>query len=155
MVGLIVVLAVSLVIGVYVFAMLQTGFVNTTYTNQTVGYMNQTGLGTAANVRYMSCVPVIAGSYTIYNSTTPYSLQNTLTENTQFSLNLKTGRIANTSDNHHQAYWRATFDCGQLSTASARSAATGITSNTFNGFTLAAIVVIVVAASAILKSLVF
>lgn len=151
MVGVIVVIAVSLIIGVYVFAMVSPNLQNLTYTNESVGYMNSTAL--TLSPRYLPCVPVIASSYTIYNSTTPKSLQNTLTENTHYSLNLRTGRLANITDDHHQAYWRATYSCGQLATATARSAATSVDTSSYNGFTLAAIVVIVVAASAILREM--
>lgn len=145
----IVTVAVALIIGVYVFGTIQPILENDTKTNESVGFLNTSTAAGPVSLA-LDCSPVIAGSYTIYNSSDALLVQNALIDATDYTLNLGTGIITNVTQ---VIYVRATYDCGALESAASRTAATATGTNTFNAFSLAAIVVIVVAAAAILRSL--
>ena len=145
---IIVIVAISLIIGIYIFATIGPTLDNTTVTNESVGYLNGTAAG--PNTLCVDFAPIAPGSTTtVYNSSTATSNQNTLTAGTDYSIVPATGCITNVTD----VEWiRVTYTYGQLSSAADSSFNTA-TTTTFSGFQLAAVVVIVIAAAAILRQL--
>jgi len=146
----IVTVAVSLIIGVYVFATISPSIDNTVVTNETVGTF-------AASVAsyLVDNTPIAAGTYTVNNCTLNGTVLNALTETTHYVLNKDSGKIANASTlwNGTATYMFIDYSYGQLTEAAAQSSFSNIGTNSYNAFTLGAIVIIVIAAAAILRNL--
>jgi hypothetical protein len=147
-----VVIAVGLIIGVYVFTSISPILQQQSVVDENLGNFNYVLLGS----KYMAHAPVISGSVSCWNSSA-YGTKSAkpaaggvMTLNTHFTYNKRTGEVSAVGATKLKVVnCSYTYGIGNA----AQTVMTSVDSNTYTGFMLGAIVVIVIAAAAILRNL--
>lgn len=147
MAGTLVVVAVALIIGVFVYATISPQLTNQAILNDTIGTFSKT----SGVTRCLNNPPIAPGTTPLVEncSTTGYTTCNT--PNTG-NWTTDIGRNCIVSLTSELDYVRVNFTSGILP-AGGQAASTNISNNTFTAFTLAAVVLIVIAAAAIIRNL--
>jgi len=107
---------------------------------------------TAGAVNYLQYTPVVEGSETITNSDGSY----TLVKDTDYTIDYETGKVTISSDFNNTAYGYdglADYKYYTVKSSEARAAMEEVHTNVANGFKLAGIGLIIVAAGFIIKTL--
>jgi hypothetical protein len=141
-----VVVGVALIIGIFVFATIFPAVTNTAIVNDTYVFG---AAGTAQSVNFPPVAPDARAAFTLDNCTSSGYSTCVRMNTSNYTLSTDGNTITSITD---LGFVSANYTSGRLPTEGQTSATASI-NNTFTAFTLAAVVLIVIAAAAIIRTL--